>query len=80
MSAAVGEAVDAAKKKAESVIADAPPAVKNVAENPVQAKNDFLHHPAVRAALPFVNGGMSSLLPSYSIAILTLIFAQVSPA
>lgn len=29
--------------------------------NPVQAKNDFLHLPLIRAALPFVNGGLSGM-------------------
>ena len=34
---------------------------KEAVENPVQAKNDVLHHPWTRAALPFINGGLSGM-------------------
>ncbi|KAL9110435.1 MAG: hypothetical protein Q9227_004979 [Pyrenula ochraceoflavens] len=35
---------------------------KEAVDNPVQAKKDFLHHPLTRAALPFVNGGISGMV------------------
>ncbi|KKY20471.1 putative mitochondrial dicarboxylate carrier [Phaeomoniella chlamydospora] len=34
---------------------------KEAVENPAQAKNDLLHHPYTRAALPFVNGGLAGM-------------------
>lgn len=58
MSATVNQAMEAAKRKTESLITETPGAVKAVAENPERATTDFLHHPATRMALPFVNGGL----------------------
>ena len=49
---------DTAKQAAAKVEAGAQEAVNN----PVQAKNDFLHLPLTRAALPFVNGGLSGMI------------------
>lgn len=49
---------ETAKTAANKVEASA----KEAVENPIQAKNDFLHHPATRAALPFVNGGLSGMI------------------
>ncbi|KAL1966983.1 hypothetical protein VTN77DRAFT_3727 [Rasamsonia byssochlamydoides] len=34
---------------------------KNAFENPSQAANSFLHQPYVRAALPFINGGLAGM-------------------
>lgn len=45
------EALDATKRLADTAKAD-----------PIAAKNDFLHTPFVRAALPFVNGGLSGMV------------------
>jgi solute carrier family 25 oxoglutarate transporter 11 len=35
--------------------------LQEVVNNPIQGKNDFLHLPLVRAALPFINGGLSGM-------------------
>ena len=46
----------------KGTLADAAPtAMKTATENPKQATTDFLHIPAVRAALPFVNGGLAGM-------------------
>jgi solute carrier family 25 (mitochondrial oxoglutarate transporter), member 11 len=37
-------------------------AANEAVSNPVQAKRDFFHLPVVRAALPFVNGGLSGMI------------------
>ncbi|KAJ5825631.1 mitochondrial 2-oxoglutarate/malate carrier protein [Penicillium riverlandense] len=44
---------DAATKAAETT--------QSAIENPSQTTSDFLHHPWTRAALPFVNGGLSGM-------------------
>lgn len=68
MSAAGPSVVEAAARKSEAMLtsaketlADAPAAVKSAAENPKQATTDLLHAPAVRAALPFINGGLAGM-------------------
>ena len=49
---------ETAKNAATKVEASA----KEAVDNPVQAKNDFLHHPVTRAALPFANGGLAGMI------------------
>ncbi|PNS15011.1 hypothetical protein CAC42_2240 [Sphaceloma murrayae] len=50
--------LNAAKEGAK----DAPAAIRSAAENPSKATQDFLHTPAMRAALPFINGGLSGMV------------------
>ena len=59
---------DAAKQKstdalnaAKETVADAPNIAKSAAENPKQASRDILHTPFMRAALPFINGGIAGM-------------------
>ncbi|RMZ81671.1 hypothetical protein DV737_g2370, partial [Chaetothyriales sp. CBS 132003] len=52
--ALTADKVKEAAAKVENAAAEA-------VSNPAQAKNDFLHRPAVRAALPFINGGLSGM-------------------
>jgi solute carrier family 25 oxoglutarate transporter 11 len=61
-------ALEAAKRKADSaltaakdVAADAPAALQKASENPQQATRDLLHTPLMRAALPFINGGLAGM-------------------
>lgn len=51
------EAVTSTKQALE----DGSQTLKAAADNPQQAANDFLHRPAVRAALPFINGGLAGM-------------------
>lgn len=62
-------AVEAAKRKSETVInaakdtmAEAPAVMKAAAENPQKASMDLLHSPLMRAALPFINGGLAGMV------------------
>nr|POF20128.1 putative mitochondrial 2-oxoglutarate/malate carrier protein [Quercus suber] len=64
----MSSAIEAAKRKGEVALtaakdaaADVPAAVQKAKENPQKAKSDFLHSPVVRAALPFVNGGLAGM-------------------
>ena len=57
MSSTATRVKDTAKSAAAKVEAGATEAVND----PVQAKNDFLHWPMTRAALPFVNGGLAGM-------------------
>lgn len=50
--------LNAAKETAK----EAPAAIKSAAENPAKVTQDFLHQPFVRAALPFVNGGLAGMV------------------
>jgi solute carrier family 25 (mitochondrial oxoglutarate transporter), member 11 len=52
---------DAAFKSARQTLEEAPATIKAAAENPEKATRDFLHQPYVRAALPFVNGGLAGM-------------------
>jgi solute carrier family 25 oxoglutarate transporter 11 len=54
-------ALDSAKASTESLLNDTSAKMKSAAENPIKTKNDFLHTPFMRAALPFVNGGLAGM-------------------
>jgi len=49
------------KEGARSAATKVESATTEAVNNPVQAKNDFLHLPLTRAALPFVNGGLAGM-------------------
>ncbi|KIW04287.1 hypothetical protein, variant [Verruconis gallopava] len=55
---------DAAKTKstkALNALKETPNMAKQAAENPKQVSQDFLHTPFMRAALPFINGGIAGM-------------------
>jgi len=54
-------ALESAKQTSESVLTDASSAMKSAAENPKQATANILHTPFMRAALPFINGGLAGM-------------------
>lgn len=61
--------MEAAKRKSDAVLnaakqtaEEAPAAMKSAVENPGKASQDFLHTPAMRAALPFINGGLAGMV------------------
>lgn len=49
------------KESASNAAAEAKQASQNAIENPSQTKQDILHHPYMRAALPFINGGLAGM-------------------
>lgn len=60
--------VEAAKRKSEAAVtaakdvaADAPAAIQKARDNPQQATQNLLHSPMLRAALPFLNGGLAGM-------------------
>jgi solute carrier family 25 (mitochondrial oxoglutarate transporter), member 11 len=64
----MSSAVEAAKQKTDAAIttakdiaSDAPAAMQKARENPSAATKDFLHTPFMRAALPFINGGLAGM-------------------
>lgn len=68
MSTSPSSAVETAKQKADSAIStakelanEAPAAVQQVREDPKAATTNFLHTPFMRAALPFINGGLAGM-------------------
>lgn len=48
--------------------------------NPVQAKQNFLHTPAVRAALPFVNGGLAGMFATVCIQPIDMVKVRIQLA
>jgi solute carrier family 25 oxoglutarate transporter 11 len=52
---------DAALNAAKEKTSEATGAIKSAAENPAQAKKDFLHQPTVQMLLPFTNGGLAGM-------------------
>lgn len=56
-----GRALENAKQTSETVLSDASSAMSKAAENPKKATADFLHTPFMRAALPFINGGLAGM-------------------
>jgi solute carrier family 25 oxoglutarate transporter 11 len=54
-------ALENAKQTSESVLSDASKTMSKAAENPRKATADLLHTPFMRAALPFINGGLAGM-------------------
>jgi solute carrier family 25 oxoglutarate transporter 11 len=56
---------EAAKRKSEAALAAAKDTMSDaqatIKDSPKQATNDFLHTPFMRAALPFINGGLAGM-------------------
>ncbi|KAF2741800.1 mitochondrial dicarboxylate transporter [Sporormia fimetaria CBS 119925] len=50
-----------AKQTGEAVLSDASSAMKSATENPKAATATFLHTPFMKAALPFINGGIAGM-------------------
>ena len=57
-----GNTANRIKDSARSAATEVKETASEAANNPVKAKNDFLHTPFVRGALPFVNGGLSGMI------------------
>lgn len=56
--------MEAAKRKSNEALnaaKDVPNTMKAAAENPQKATRDLLHTPFMRAALPFINGGLAGM-------------------
>lgn len=51
----------AAMNSAKEAASEGSSAMRTAAENPTKATNDFLHTSAMRAALPFINGGLAGM-------------------
>jgi hypothetical protein len=54
-------ALESTKQTSEAVLSDASNAMSKAAENPKKATADLLHTPFMRAALPFINGGLAGM-------------------
>lgn len=67
---------EGAKSAAQKVEAAAVEAVNN----PKQAKNDFLHTPAMRAALPFVNGGLAGMFATICVQPIDMVKVRIQLA
>lgn len=68
------------KDTAKSAAAKVEIAASEAVNNPVQAKKDFLHLPVVRAALPFVNGGLSGMIATTCIQPIDMIKVRLQLA
>lgn len=52
---------EAAIKSAKDMASETPAELRKAADNPQQATQTFLHRPYMRAALPFINGGLAGM-------------------
>ncbi len=68
------------KDTAKSAATKVESAANEAVNNPKQAKNDFLHLPVVRAALPFVNGGLSGMIATTCIQPIDMIKVRLQLA
>jgi solute carrier family 25 oxoglutarate transporter 11 len=57
-----GQTANRVKDTAKQAVARVEAGAQEAVNNPIQAKNDFLHLPLTRAALPFINGGLSGMI------------------
>lgn len=57
----IAEASKSSFTNAKETLSDAPAAMSSAADNPKKATTDFLHTPFMRAALPFINGGLAGM-------------------
>lgn len=76
MSNTIKQAAEAARNKTSEVIGGA----KNKTGEGVAVANDFLHTPWVRAALPFVNGGISGMVATTVIQPVDMIKVRIQLA
>jgi len=58
----IKQAAEAARNKTSEAMGTTKRLAENAKADPIGAKNDFLHTPYVRAALPFVNGGLAGMV------------------
>lgn len=76
MSGSVTRVTEGARSAAQKVEAAAAEAVNN----PKQAKQDFLHTPVARAALPFVNGGLAGMFATMCIQPIDMVKVRIQLA
>ena len=76
MSNTVKQAAEAARSRGSEVMGQA----KNVRNDSVAVANDFLHTPFMRAALPFINGGLSGMVATTVIQPVDMIKVRIQLA
>lgn len=76
MSNTIKQAAEAARNKTSEVMGGA----KNAQSEGMAVANDFLHSPFVRAALPFVNGGLSGMVATTVIQPVDMIKVRIQLA
>ena len=76
MSGSVTRVTESARTAAQRVETAATEAV----QNPTQAKKDLLHLPAVRAALPFINGGLAGMFATMCIQPIDMVKVRIQLA
>jgi solute carrier family 25 oxoglutarate transporter 11 len=58
----ISRAAESARKQASEAVDSTRKLAEKAAADPIAAKTDFLHTPFMRAALPFINGGLSGMV------------------
>jgi len=79
----MSSALEAAKRRAEAALSaskDAPAVIQKAAENPQQVTRDILHSPLLRAALPFLNGGLAGMVATTCIQPIDMIKVRLQLA
>ncbi|KAK0641098.1 mitochondrial carrier domain-containing protein [Cercophora newfieldiana] len=75
MSNTVKQAVEAARSRTEAMVS-----AKGVQNDTAAVANDFLHTPFMRAALPFINGGISGMVATTVIQPVDMIKVRIQLA
>jgi len=75
-----GQTANRVKDTAKQAVAKVEAGAQEAVNNPIQAKNDFLHLPLTRAALPFVNGGLSGMFATACIQPIDMIKVRLQLA
>jgi solute carrier family 25 (mitochondrial oxoglutarate transporter), member 11 len=58
----IKQAAESARKQTTEALESTRKMAEKAASDPIAAKTDFLHTPIMRAALPFINGGLSGMV------------------
>ena len=77
---AMPSTTDRVKDTAEQAKLKVEAAASQAVNDPVQAKNNFLHNTAVRASLPFINGGLAGMTATACIQPIDMIKVRIQLA
>lgn len=77
---ALQQAAESARHKTNAAIETTKRAGEKSARDPLATRNDFLHTPFMRAALPFVNGGLAGMVATTAIQPIDMIKVRLQLA
>jgi solute carrier family 25 oxoglutarate transporter 11 len=76
----IKQAAEAARKQTTEAMESTKRLADSAKADPIAAKNDFLHTPFMRAALPFINGGTAGMVATTCIQPIDMIKVRLQLA